>query len=142
MVRGNGIDEHRRFVRARASTISSRCPICINENKDKITTIRPIAELHHIFGRVTRDPNNLCESIFGTIVLCNPHHQEYAPLLHIESYLRDMEHWDRLLDAYWSYIGLFNFLSEEESELRLKLLRMSNVEFIEFFLGERDGNRA
>lgn len=133
---GNGIDEHRRYVRARASTISSHCPLCILENKDTITTVRKIAELHHIFGRDTRNPNSLKESIFGTITLCSPHHQEYPPLLHIESYLRDLEHWDRLLDAYWSYIGNFNFLSEDERALRKKLLRMSSTEFIEYFLGE------
>lgn len=136
MARGNGIDEHRRFIRARASTISSHCPICILENKNGITTIRRIAELHHIFGRATNNPNSLKESIFGVIGLCKDHHEEYPPLLHVESYLRDIDHWDKLFDAYWSYIGLFNFLSEEEKELRLRLLKMSSVEFIEYFLGD------
>ena len=135
-MRGNGIDEHRRFIRARASTISSFCTICINNNKDNITTVRPIAELHHIFGRATRNPNHIKESIFGTITLCNPHHQEYPPLLSVEEYLRNKEHWDILFDAYWRYIGLFNFLSEEERILRELLFKFSEEEFIEYFLGE------
>ena len=132
---GNGIDEHRRYIRARASTISSHCPLCIQENKDGITTVRRIAELHHIFGRDTRNPDSLKESIFGTIVLCNEHHQKFPPMLHIESYLRDIDKWDTFFDAYWRYIGNFNFLSEEERELKKKLLRMATTEFIEYFLG-------
>lgn len=141
MVKGNGIGEHRRFVRARVSTIISRCPICILENKNTITPVKRIAELHHIFGRDTGNPDSIKESIFGVIPLCVDHHQEYPPLHNIESYLRHMDKWDKLFDAYWSYIGIFNFISDEEREIKIKLLKMSNMEFVEYFLGGADGIR-
>jgi len=136
MLRGNGIDEHRRFIRARASTISSFCPICINNNKNKITAVRPISELHHIFGRATHNPKHIRESVFGVIPLCTPHHEEYPPLSSVEEYNRRKKHWCKLFDAYWSYIGLFNFLSEEERKIREHLFKLMEEEFIVYFLGE------
>ena len=136
MTRGNGIDEHRRFVRARASTITSHCPICIIGNTNNITTVRPIAELHHIFGRETSDPSHIKESIFGTMPLCNPHHAEYPPLSSVSEYGRRPEHWDILLDAYWRYIGSFNFLSKEERILRDGFFNLSTEELINYFVGD------
>jgi len=135
MSRGNGIEEHRRYIKARVSTISSNCPICINNNKNNITTVNKICELHHIFGRATANPNSPKESIFGVIALCNKHHQEYPPLLSVEEYHRNKEHWDILFSAYWRNIGSFNFISEEEMLIRDQLLTLSIEEFIEYFAG-------
>lgn len=134
-MRGNGIVQHRRFIKARVSTISPLCPICINNNTNNITRVNPIAELHHIFGRATHDPTSKKESIFGTIALCNKHHQEYPPLFSVEEYYRNRNHFNILFDAYWRGIGLFNFLSDDEKKIRNKLFQFSMEEFIEYFVG-------
>ncbi|HDK27614.1 MAG TPA: hypothetical protein ENG48_11095 [Candidatus Atribacteria bacterium] len=134
-MKGNGIEEHRRYIRARASTISSLCPICIKNNTNNITLVKPIAELHHIFGRATQDPSHIKESIFGTIPLCKDHHEEYPPLNSFEEYQRNKKKFDIFFDAYWSYIGSFNFLSKEEYEIRNKLFTFSMEEFINYFVG-------
>lgn len=129
-----GIEKHRREIRARVSTVSSRCAVCIQQNTDGITVVRPIAELHHIFGR-TGNEKDVRESIFGVMGICNQHHQKYPPLLSVEEYKRNEEKWDRFFEAYWSFIGTFDFLSKNEKELRDKLFSLSNIDLIKFFLG-------
>jgi hypothetical protein len=130
----NSLEKHRNYIRARISTVSSHCPICIKNNKNGILRVRPISELHHIFGRERRDPKDVRESVFGLMGLCNNHHQEYPPLLSLNEYNTNKQKWDYFFEAYWSYIGLFTFLQPEEKELLKKLFSFSTEELITYFL--------
>lgn len=129
------IEKHRKDIRARVSTISSRCSVCIQNNTDGITVVRPIAELHHIFGRASRNEKDVRESIFGVMGICNPHHKKYPPLLSVREYERNKDKWDSFFEAYWSFIGTYDFLSKKERELRDRLFDMNNKELVEFFVG-------
>lgn len=129
------VDKQRVSVRARVSTISSRCPVCIKSNTDGITVVRKIAELHHIFGRASKSEDDVRESIFGVMGICNPHHKMYPPLLSTSEYRMNREKWDKFFEVYWKYIGTFGFLTEKEEKLRNKLFFFSNEELVQFFLG-------
>jgi len=125
---------HRNFIKARISTVSSHCPVCIHKNINGILRVRPISELHHIFGRARSNPNDIRESVFGLMGICTPHHNEYPPLLSINEYYNDIEKWSVFFESYWGYIGLFTFLTESETKFRRKLFEFSTEEFINYFL--------
>jgi len=130
----DSIEKHRNYIKARISTVGSHCPVCIHRNTNGILKVRPISELHHIFGRARSNPRDIRESIFGLMGLCNPHHQEYPPLLGINEFYNDFEKWNRFFESYWSYIGLFAFITESETKLRAKLFSFSTEELINYFL--------
>lgn len=128
------LEKHRTYVRARISTVSTRCPICIQKNTNGLYRVLPIAELHHIFGRA-RNPTDVRESIFGLMGLCNVHHREYPPLLSVNEYVALKEKWDNFFEVYWGYIGLFSFMTDVEREFRKKLFDFTTEELITYFLG-------
>ena len=130
----NSLEKHRNFIRARISTVSSHCPVCIQNNTNGILKVRPISELHHIFGRARSNPKDIRESIFGLMGLCNLHHTEYSPLLSINEFTSNIEKWQKFFGAYWSYIGLFTFITDDERKLRQKLFSFSTEELIIYFL--------
>lgn len=132
----------RKDIHSLVGAIHTHCQICVQT--DRILRgnffIRPMVHVHHLWGRNSKVPGDIRESIIGVLPVCLYHHNEYPPLLSTYEYYRREKHWNLLFDSWWRVLISYTKHDIGESYhnfIRKELIALSNDEVTKLFLSGR-----